>query len=258
MFEARFIEATSFKKVVDALRDFKEINLECDEDGINLKVMDECHVSLADLRLSSSFFEFYRCDEKCTIGLNVEMLTKMIRSAPGERALVLRKSEDSDRLRIESDDDVETGIRRAADVSLLRITIETLDIPNTQYQAEIELPTKIYSTIIKDLTSAGENVTISVTSKAMKFETDGERGRLENIFHKGQGAFIGTQWNFDGNTGISVIEQSFALRFLVAFTKACPLSDSLILSMSTACPIRLQFPIGIDSYLSYYVAPTLD
>lgn len=32
--------------------------------GINLKVMDECHVSLADLRLSSSFFEFYRCDEK--------------------------------------------------------------------------------------------------------------------------------------------------------------------------------------------------
>lgn len=30
--------------------------------GISLKVMDECHVSLADLRLSSAIFEFYSCD----------------------------------------------------------------------------------------------------------------------------------------------------------------------------------------------------
>lgn len=82
---------------------------------------------------------------------------------------------------------VETGIRRAADISLITISSETLDIPNTQYQAEIEIPTKIYHIIIKDLAVAGENVTISITNKAVKFETDGDSGRIENIFHRGQG-----------------------------------------------------------------------
>lgn len=47
-----------------------------------------------------------------TIGLNVEMLTRMIRSAPNERALVLRKSDDNERLRIESDEDCERGFMK--------------------------------------------------------------------------------------------------------------------------------------------------
>lgn len=76
MFEARFSEAASFKKLVEALKDFKEINLECDLTGsitgavmrhsflgIRLEVMDECHVSLADLKLSSSYFERYICEQ---------------------------------------------------------------------------------------------------------------------------------------------------------------------------------------------------
>jgi hypothetical protein len=39
------------------------------------------------------------------IGMNLETLAKIIRQAPSGRALVLRKSDDNDRLRIESDEE---------------------------------------------------------------------------------------------------------------------------------------------------------
>lgn len=122
---------------------------------------------------------------------------------------------------------MDTGIRRAADIALVNVTAESLVLPETKYQVTIEIPTKLYALMIKDLASAGENVTITVTANAVKFEADGERGRVENVFHKGHGAFALTHWNFDASSGVTVVEQTFALRFLVAFSKACPLSDTV-------------------------------
>lgn len=143
-------------------------------------------------------------------------------------------------------------------MSLINVSGETLHVPEQQYQVDVEIPTKVYAHMIKDLSGIGEDVTISVTNSTIKFETDGERGRVENVFHKGQGLFTATQWEFDTAQPSAVVQQAFSLRFLAGFSKACPLSETATLCMSTGVPLRLQFPLGEDSYLAYYVAPALE
>lgn len=124
---------------------------------------------------------------------------------------------------------VDSGLRRVAQMALININAEHLAVPDQEYQVDIEIQTKLYSAIIKDLSSVGEDVKISVTSKAMKFEADGEAGRVENVFPRGQGSFQTSLWSFNTSDGLAIVEQSFGVRFLSGFAKACPLSESVSL-----------------------------
>jgi hypothetical protein len=133
-------------------------------------------------------------------------------------------------LRVSAD----TGLRRAAEMNLIIVSGENLHIPDQKYSVEVELLTKLYSNMIKDLAGIAEDVRISISQKKIKFEADGDRGRVENVFYRGQGAFASTHWNVsmpaDGPTHI---EQSYALRFLAGFAKACPLSETVIFLFCT-------------------------
>lgn len=191
--------------------------------------------------------------------MNVETLAKVIRQAPNDRCLSLRKSDDSDRLRIESSEEPTTGLHRAADMTLITVTGEKLQIPEQRYEVEVELPTKLYANMIKDLAGIAEDVRISVSHKTLKFEADGDRGRVENLFHRGQGAFIATHWNVQAPPDTPThVEQVFALRFLAGFAKACPLSETVTLCLSSGLPLRLRFALGEESFLAFYVAPTIE
>jgi proliferating cell nuclear antigen len=54
------------------------------------------------------------------------------------------------------------------------------------------------------------------------------------------------------------VELNFALRYLNFFTKATPLSSTVILSMSAGLPIVVEFPIGESGHVRFFLAPKLD
>lgn len=73
MFEARLVSSSSFRKVLDAIKDLlKEASFDCSESGIQLQAMDDAHVSLVYLTLRSDGFDKYRCDRNLTMGMNIE------------------------------------------------------------------------------------------------------------------------------------------------------------------------------------------
>ena len=72
MFEARLVQGSLFKKVLDAIKDLvNEANWECSSDGMSLQAMDSAHVSLVFIDLKNDGFDPYRCDRNLTMGLNV-------------------------------------------------------------------------------------------------------------------------------------------------------------------------------------------
>lgn len=86
MFEARLVQGSILKKVLEALKDL--INEACwdiSSSGVNLQSMDSSHVSLVQLTLRSEGFDTYRCDRNLAMGVN---LTRLARGAVGDQALV--------------------------------------------------------------------------------------------------------------------------------------------------------------------------
>lgn len=51
---------------------------------------------------------------------------------------------------------------------------------------------------------------------------------------------------------------TFALRYLNYFTKATPLSSTVVLKMSKDVPLETEYKIGDLGHLSYYLAPKID
>lgn len=72
MFEARLIQGSILKKVLDALKDLiTEASWDVSSHGISLQSMDSSHVSLVQLTLRKDGFEEYRCDRNLAMGVNL-------------------------------------------------------------------------------------------------------------------------------------------------------------------------------------------
>lgn len=72
MFEARLVQGSLLKKVLEAIKDLlNEAIFECSSTGIALQAMDSSHVSLVSFNIRSDGFETYRCDRNLSMGMNL-------------------------------------------------------------------------------------------------------------------------------------------------------------------------------------------
>lgn len=72
MFEARLIQGSILKKILDATKDLLgEATWDCAATGMSLQAMDTAHVSLVSLNLRSDGFDQYRCDRNISLGMNL-------------------------------------------------------------------------------------------------------------------------------------------------------------------------------------------
>jgi proliferating cell nuclear antigen len=61
MFEARLLQGSLLKKIIEAIRELvTDVNLECTETGISLQAMDSSHVSLCTVNMKMEGFDHYR------------------------------------------------------------------------------------------------------------------------------------------------------------------------------------------------------
>lgn len=72
MFEARLVQGSILKKVLEALKDLiTEACWDVSSSGISLQSMDSSHVSLVQLTLRHDGFDSYRCDRNLAMGVNL-------------------------------------------------------------------------------------------------------------------------------------------------------------------------------------------
>lgn len=72
MFEARLLQGNLLKKVLDAIKELlNEASWDCSDYGIQLKAMDNSHVSLVSLNLHAEGFDKYRCDRNIMMGMDL-------------------------------------------------------------------------------------------------------------------------------------------------------------------------------------------
>jgi proliferating cell nuclear antigen len=133
------------------------------------------------------------------------------------------------------------------------IDSEHLGIPETAYDAVVQMPSSEFQRICKDLQILSDSVQIDVTKEGIKFAAKGELG---------SGAVTLRQsGNVDGTDATLIdLQQSvslnFSLKYLVNFTKATSLSERVSLSMSSEVPLLVEYKME-TGYVRYYLAPKI-
>lgn len=93
MFEC-MMEGIFLKRLFETLREIcSDISVECNGDGITMQAMDTSHISLIHLVIQPDFFQHYRCDSPCTLGLNIPFMLKVLAVVKERTTVYLSKGE---------------------------------------------------------------------------------------------------------------------------------------------------------------------
>lgn len=72
MFEARLVQSSVLKKVIEAVKELlSEATFECSDSGMQVQAMDNAHVCLVSLNMRSDGFDKYRCDRNLSMGMSI-------------------------------------------------------------------------------------------------------------------------------------------------------------------------------------------
>jgi proliferating cell nuclear antigen len=256
MFEARLVQGALLKKLLEATRELiTEANFEVSNAGISLQAMDSSHVSLVALQLRSDGFEHFRCDRTFSMGLNLNNMNKMLKCAGNDDVITMKADETADVVSFvfESPDQ---GRVSEFELKLMDITSENLGIPDTEYSATVSMPSSEFQRIMKDLGSIGETVELSVTKEGIKFSTSGDIGSANVICR--QTSHVDKkeeQTLIDMNEPVAL---TFALRYLINFTKATSLSPSVVIKLSKELPVVVEYKCADMGFVRYYLAPKIE
>ncbi|KAF7330902.1 Proliferating cell nuclear antigen [Mycena venus] len=174
MLEAKLAEAGTLKKLLDAIKELvTDANFECNEEGLNLQAMDNSHVALVAVHLEAAGFKRYRCDRPMPLGVNLSSLTKVLKCAKDDDECTLKAADEADVLNLVYEAKNSDRIAEY-DMKLMDIDSDTLGIPDTDYDAEVTMPSAEFARIVRDLSALGESVRIEVSKEGVRFASEGE------------------------------------------------------------------------------------
>jgi proliferating cell nuclear antigen len=255
--EAQLQQATLFKKVVDAMKDLcKEVNFDCSEKGLQVQSMDSSHVALVSLMLRESAFADFKCDRPTSLGMNIESLAKIFKMCGPNDSLKLRYQNDADTLNFQCENGQDDRISDF-DLKLMQIESEHMEIPEQQYKVTIKMPSSEFQKICRDLKEFGETLTLTATKEGVKFSVAGDVG-AGNVFVKPRDSAKAEE-----KVSLTVHENvtaNFALRYLVNFAKAAPLSGGVELGLGPDAPLLVKYELekAENGHMQFYLAPKID
>lgn len=256
MFEAQMAQAALLKQIIESIRELiTEATFEVSGTGMMLQAMDSSHVSLVALNLRSDGFQLFRADRPFSMGMNLNHMAKMLKCAGKDDTLTMRADEASDLVTFLFES---PGNERLAEfeLKLMDITSENLGIPDAEYSATVSMPSAEFQRIVKDLGSIGDTVEITVTKDDVRFAASGDIGNATIKCRQ----LLDTEKPED-RTLIEMVEPvnlTFALRYLINFSKATSLSPSVTIKLSTEMPVVVEYKLSDIGYVRFYLAPKIE
>lgn len=256
MFEARLVQGSLWKKVLEAIKDLlNEAIYDCSDTGITLQAMDSSHVSLVSLILRSDGFDTFRCDRNLSMGINLPSMAKILKCASNDDIITIKAGDNADTVTFVFESPNQEKVSDY-EMKLIDLDTEHLGIPDTEYSAVVKLPSAEFQRICRDLSQIGDSVVISCTKEGVKFSASGDLG-TGNVK-------LAQTSSTDKEEEAVVVEMNqavcltFALRYLNFFTKATALSPQVTLSMSQDVPLVVEYKVGEMGFLRYYLAPKIE
>merc|ERR1712160_8996 len=131
------------------------------------------------------------------------------------------------------------------------------EIPEQQYKVVDKLPSAEFQKICRDLKEFGETMQVQASKEGIKFSVQGDIG-AGNVLLKPREAD-----KPEDRVSLTVHEPvtaTFALRYLVNFSKAAPLCGSVELGLGPDAPLLVKYDLenADNGHMQFYLAPKID
>lgn len=203
-----------FSNILKQLKSFtNDVNINFYKDKFYIQFLDTNHICLCELVLMKEWFNNYVVKDETHLGINTNILQKIIKCKGENDAIEIEYNTDADRMNMSFNNyDDKNIITKAFEVPLVEMDIDMLNIPeNTESQADIKIQSSLFFHLINELALFSNNLNMEVNENEIYMNADGDSGKysinvdIEKIeeFSIDEGANIKTTYSIKYFTLIS-------------------------------------------------------
>jgi proliferating cell nuclear antigen len=240
-----------FINIFNNLKKFTDsISLTIDEEKLYIQGMDASHVCIYELSLDKSWFCVWNVEQSSEFGVCLNILNKILHTWSDKQSIIIY-SEDSDKLDIEFTSDVKGNFKKFFQLPLMDIDTEHLCIPDTEYQADIEIESKKLKDIIDDLACFNDTINFKCDENELSIDANSSEGSMKVVITIDDIEMLAVEED-------KIIESSFSIRYISEMCQFYKLSKNCTIHTSENIPIQIKYELDETSFMRFYLAPKIN
>jgi len=249
----------------------ENVNIYFSDERMYIQTLDSSKTSILEINIPSSWFDYYSCDnDKCHIGINTNIFDKILSSRDKSQSIHFEYDNGKDILLVNMinieneinnineskniDQKNKNIYNRYFEIPLVDLNDEMMNIPETDYEAEISIPSTNLAILIHQLKVFGDVLNIQCNEDNIQFISKSiESGSMR------------VEIKIEELNGFSIIENeniniSFGLQHLNTICNYCKISKNAELKIRRDYPIRIEYIFGDsgEGSIRYFLAPKIN
>jgi len=234
-------KVSQFSSILKNLKNFSlDIEIHIDEHRLYAQGMDSSHCCLFELELLNSWFTEFDVDSAVVLGVNCELLAKVLNCLGENQNIELNHKKNSDSLFITlSPKEGENGIVKEFKMPLMNMETEMLEIPDTEYTADIHMLSSQFTELVNQLSIFGNELQVKC-SDDIRLTGKGEMGSMDAVIKEDDILMYAVEEDTELDLNFSVAY----INMMVAFGK---INKKIQIHISDAMPMKIQY--GMDTFM---------
>ena len=234
-------KVAQFACIMKNLKNFsQDIEFIVNENGIYTQGMDGGHCCLFELILKPEWFDSFETDNTYTLGLNCELLAKVLSCLEQNQSIKMQYSDKRDNLFISlSPNDGESGIIKVFRIPLIDIEQNLLEIPDTEYTADVTMLSDDFVKLVSQMSIFGSTISFEL-GDTIKMTGKGDNGTMDAIIKEDDILM----YAIEEDAKLSLEFSGSYINMMSAFNR---LNKQVQINFSENVPMKIQF--GLDGFM---------
>lgn len=242
------------------------ININISEDKFYIQGLDSSHVSIFELNLLSSWFDNYVIEKDIVMGVNCNILSKLLNARGAKQNILLKLENDLFEVDFITDNDNKEEFNKYFKIPLIDNEEEMMTIPPTEYHLNLCLSSKKFKSLIDQLSIFGDTVNIEYNSsddKVKLISESSEQGEMRTEIGSDEFEY------FVNNSSETDLKSSYAARYIHYFTQFQKISNNVFICIQDDIPLKVLYSLSLSenndldevisnsNYLQFFLAPKI-
>lgn len=240
-------DSISFRTAIEGLKDFlPEAQLFITKEGLTISGMDGSHIGYVKYTLAAEDCAVLKVPIPQTLGVPLAILSKVLGSVSNGDVVTI-KSSDTALIVTYTSERLKKKV--TAEIPLLSLEVDALDIPAQTYAASVQLKTADLMAVFKEVAPFGDTITLLLNEGGFHVAATSEMGSMSQLLERAEDRKMIPRKAIKDPVG-------FGTKYMLSMLR-CSLSLHMDLDFDPEIPMRLSYKCGTKSSLVFHLAPKM-
>jgi proliferating cell nuclear antigen len=257
-------KVSQFGNILKHLKHFsQDIEIFINEERLYAQGMDGSQAALFELVLKNDWFTSYEVDEEVVLGINCELISKVLHCLNNNQTITLEHDIKKDDLTISLiPREGEKCMLKEFKIPLFDLESQLMEIPDADYTADLEIESQEFYQLVDEMSIFGDKLEVNCTGEEVKFTGKGNLGSMTALIKEDDILMYAVEEDAD-------MTVEYRMSYLKTFTSFSRINSVVKLHMSKNLPMKIQYDMDdvvddddedseTQNFVRFFLAPVVE